>query len=72
MKLWKGKAEQRSAVKSGKSELVAGNHWRVCVENFGEGWWEWQEGKSGGEAGPRQQPSRNLNSYGEEAHVELG
>lgn len=42
------------------------------MESFGEGWWEWQEGKSGGEVGPRQQPSRKLNSYSEVASVELG
>lgn len=40
--------------------------------SFREGRWEWQEGKSGGEAGSRKQPSRNLNSYNEEAGVELG
>lgn len=43
------------------------------MESFGEGWWEWQEEKSGGVVVcPRQLPSRNLNSYSEEAGVELG
>lgn len=41
------------------------------MESFREWRWEWQEGKSGGEAGSRKQPSRNLNSYNEEAAVEL-
>lgn len=42
------------------------------MESFREGRWEWQEGKSGGEAASRNRPSRNLNSYNEEAGVELG
>lgn len=70
VRLWKGKAEQRSAVKSGKSELVQ-EITRVCVERFREGRWEWLEGKSGGEAVSRKQQSRNLSSYSEEAGMEL-
>lgn len=42
------------------------------MESFREGRWEWQEGKSGGEAGSRKQPSTNENSYNEEAGVKLG
>lgn len=39
VRLWKGKAEQRSAVKFGKTELVQ-EITGVCVESSRQGRWE--------------------------------